>query len=83
MTPSSDFPIEDLSSNPGGQDGLKDPTEEPWESEPDDDTPSVTYRIDPSDKPIDEVEVPDQENVKKITVEVRDSDDNPVGILYL
>ena len=78
MTASSDFPIESISSNPSRQDGLKDPSEDPWVSQPGDDAPSVTYVVDPSDKPIEDVEVTGTENVASVTVEVTDSNGDPV-----
>ena len=79
MTPNSDFPIASISSNLEGQDGLKDLLEDPWVSEPGDDAPSITYTVDPGDKPIEDVEVTGTENVASVTVEVTDSNGNPVS----
>ena len=82
MEPRPDFPIEVISSNSVGQNGFKDPLETPWQSEPDDDEPSVTYRVDASDKPIEDINIPSGSNVASVTVEVFNQDGNPVGCLY-
>ena len=82
MEPRPDFPIEVISSNSDGQNGLKDPLETPWQSEPDDDEPSVTYRVDASDKPIEDINIPSGTNVASVTVEVFDQDGNPVSCLH-
>ena len=81
MDPRSDFPIEVISSNSDGQNGLKDPSEIPWQSEPDDAAPSVSYRVDASDKPIEDITIPDGTNVASVTIAVFDQDGNPVGCL--
>ena len=75
----SDFPVDEVSSNPDDTDGFQNP-EEPWESAPGDNNPSVTFKVDDGDVPIDEVNVVDASNVKSFTVEVLDSGDKPVSL---
>jgi len=86
MTPRSDYPVE-TSSSPETKKGLTDDGEEPWKPEDSDDTPTVTITVTDEDEdvPIKTVTVTEEKtkNVDKVTVVVKDKDNNPVVRFYI
>ena len=78
MQPETGYPIKP-SSNTDDKDGLSDPSEDPWTSDPEDENPSVEIVIDgEEDKYIEEITITDTENVESVTVTVVDEDGNEV-----
>ena len=83
MQPRSDYKVLEISSSPQKKSGLVSPRKSNWKSARDDDKPSVTYLVGPhTDVDIRQIIIDNTKNVNSVRVVVKDSNDNPVSLIF-